>query len=156
MKEMCMNMDIEVLNPADFEKCAEIWDIKGQADLAKRFQSELRSGSRATWLCRQGGAYVGEISLVFDMKDPDYTLKGRRAYVSHLIVKKEARRRGIGTALLDFAVEQARKLSYCELSVGVDLNNEPALKLYTAAGFDKILFSGEDSQGKYVKLLKTI
>ena len=45
---------------------------------------------------------------------------------------------------------------YRELSVGVDLDNYPAFRLYAECGFDKILFIGQDEQGRYVKLLKTI
>ena len=47
-------------------------------------------------------------------------------------------------------------MGYSEMSIGVDLDNYSALKLYADSGFDKILFIGEDRQGKYVKLLKEI
>ncbi len=40
------------------------------------------------------------------------------------------------------------------MSIGVDLNNYPALKLYIACGFDRIIYIGEDESGRYVKLLK--
>ena len=42
------------------------------------------------------------------------------------------------------------------MSIGVDLDNYPALKLYMEAGFDKVIYIGEDEQGKYLKLLKKI
>ena len=90
------------------------------------------------------------------MNDPDYTIPNRRVYVSRLIVKNEYRRQGIGRKLVDFITEKARSQGFAEMAIGVDLDNYPALKLYIEAGFDKVIYIGEDEQGKYVKLLKTI
>jgi ribosomal protein S18 acetylase RimI-like enzyme len=57
---------------------------------------------------------------------------------------------------VEYATDKAKEMGYSEMSIGVDLDNYPALKLYADSGFDKILFIGEDHQGKYVKLLKEI
>ena len=108
------------------------------------------------WVYQQNGAFLGEIALVKEKNDPDYTIPNRRAYVSRLIVKREYRRQGIGRALVAFATEKAKELGYRELTIGVDLDNYAALKLYIDSGFDKVLFIGEDEQGRYVKLLKTV
>lgn len=144
------------LSPADFPKCGAIWNMERQPKLAERFYHELVSGARVTYVCKDGEDFLGEISLVFETDDPDYTVAGRRVYVSHLVVRKEERRKGIGRALVRFAVEQAARMSCRELSIGVDLDNYPALKLYTDAGFDRIISVGEDGQGKYIKLLKLL
>lgn len=144
------------LAPADFGKCGNIWNMDRQSALAERFYREILQGNRVTYVFQIEQGYVGEISLVFDMSDPDYTLRDRRIYVSHLIVKREFRRKGIGKKLLAFAVEAAKDMGYSELSVGVDLDNGPALKLYVEAGFRHVLFIGEDAGGKYVKLLMKI
>ena len=90
------------------------------------------------------------------MSDLDYTIPEQRVYISHLIVKHEYRRQGIGKMLVDFITDKAKELGYSEMSIGVDLDNYPALKLYVDAGFNKVIYIGEDKQGKYVKLLKTI
>ena len=141
------------LDPADFKKCGNIWDMERQSALAERFYQELLQGKRNTYIFQSRQEYLGEISLVFDMDDPHYTVAEQRAYVSRLIVKREYRRQGIGRKLLSFAIGTARDMGYSELSVGVDLDNYPALKLYAEAGFRTILFIGEDAGGKYVKLL---
>lgn len=57
---------------------------------------------------------------------------------------------------MEYATDKAKEMGYSEMSIGVDLDNYSALKLYADSGFDKILFIGEDRQGKYVKLLKEI
>ena len=78
------------------------------------------------------------------------------SWYAHLIVKPEKRRNGIGKRLVEYATDKAKGMGYSEMSIGVDLDNYSALKLYADSGFDKILFIGEDRQGKYVKLLKKI
>ena len=76
--------------------------------------------------------------------------------MSRLIVKDTYRRQGIGRQLLGHAVEIAKQAGFSELSVGVDLDNYAAVRLYVQAGFDRILFAGEDAYGRYLKLLKTL
>lgn len=130
--------------------------MEAQRELAEQFQRELLSGNRITYVYINGDIFVGEISLVFDTGDSDYAVKGKRIYMSRLIVRKEYQRRGIGRTLLRHAVAEACKMGYNELSVGVDLDNYPAMKLYTGEGFDRILYLGEDEGGRYMKLLKTL
>lgn len=151
-----MICEICKLNVSDFEKCANIWNMDRQKELAKQFLKELQSGNRVTYVYKIDGMFVGEISLVFDEGDSDYTIKNQRVYVSRLVVKKDCRRTGIGRQLIKFIIDLAKSMKYRELSIGVDLDNYPALKLYADQGFDKIIFVGEDEQGKYLKLLKEL
>jgi ribosomal protein S18 acetylase RimI-like enzyme len=47
-------------------------------------------------------------------------------------------------------------LGYSEISLGVDISNVGARRLYEKKGFTNIIFVGEDKDGKFVKLIKTI
>ena len=149
-------MNIELLQVEEFDKCNNIWNMKKQKALAEKFRNELLSGNRITYVCKDGEEFIGEISLVKDMNDLDYTIPEQRVYISHLIVKHEYRRQGIGKKLVEFVTDKAKGLGYKEMSIGVDLDNFPALKLYTDCGFNKVVYIGEDEQGKYIKLLKVI
>ncbi len=149
-------MIIELLKLEDYSKCSSIWDMEKHKELADKFYQELLSGNRITYICKDGDEFIGKISLVQEMNDLDYTIQNQRVYVSHLIVKPEYRRLGIGKMLINFITDKAKELGYTEMSIGVDLDNYPALKLYIDCGFNKVIFIGEDEQGKYVKLLKTI
>ena len=149
-------MIIELLKLEDYSKCSSIWDMEKHKELADKFYQELLSGNRITYICKDGDEFIGEISLVKDMNDTDYTIPNQRVYVSHLIVKPEYRRQGIGKKLVEFITNKAKGIGYTEMSIGVDLDNYPALKLYVDCGFDKVIYIGEDEQGKYVKLLKAI
>ncbi|WP_316608280.1 GNAT family N-acetyltransferase [uncultured Ruminococcus sp.] len=151
MKEEIIKLEIE-----DFEKCNNIWDMERQKEIARQCYRELLEGNRTTYIYTLDGEYIAEINLVTEMDDPDYTIPGRRIYVSRLIVKEGFRRRGIGRKLLDFAVATAQEAGYTELSIGVDLDNYAALMLYIGAGFDRVIFIGEDEYGRFVKLLKAV
>lgn len=151
-----MSVGIIELKAEDFNKCSAIWDVEKQPALAEQFYRELVSGDRRTFLYTEDDHDIAEISLVYHTNDPDYTILGQRAYVSHLIVKREHRKKGIGRQLVDHICKIAAEEGYRELSVGVDLDNDPAMKLYREAGFNKIMKVDEDQQGAYIKLMKTL
>ena len=142
------------LQPEEFYKCAEIWNMERHKDQAEEWRRQLIAGNRTTYVYRSEDRFLGEISMVFAHADPDYTIPGRRLYVSRLVVKPEYRRRGIGRSLVRFVLAKAAELGYAELSIGVDLENYAALRLYAREGFDRILRVDRDEQGAYLKLLK--
>ena len=148
--------EIIQLKPDDYSRCSNIWDMKRSPDMAERFYGELVSGNRIIYIYTVDGDYVGEVALVFEKNDPDYCIPGRRIYVSRLVVKETFRNQGIGGRLIDHVVNQAAKLDYQEISIGVDKVNEGALRLYQRKGFDEVIFDGEDKAGPYYKLLKRI
>ena len=148
-----MNERITKLNIQDYPKCSNIWDMNKQKSLADKFYDEIISGNRRTYIYSINDEYIAEISLVYEMNDIDYTIPSKRAYVSRLIVKKEFRQRGIGKELVQFIKIKAKVEGFSELSIGVDLDNYPALKLYITSGFNQIVHIDEDEQGKFMKLL---
>ncbi len=92
--------------------------------------------------------------MVFKNDDPDYTITGKRIYLSRMIVKEEHRNRGIGGIILNFLVDYAEQLGYAEIALGVDTDNMNARHLYEKKGFTDVLFTGKDKYGEYVKLLR--
>lgn len=141
------------LKVEDFYKCNNIWNMNKQKELANRFYEELKSGNRITYVYLVEDKYVGEVSLVFDMNDSDYTISNKRIYLSRLIVKEEYRKNGIGTKLIKYVSDIAKQMNYEEVSVGVDLDNYNALKLYVNNGFNNIILADKDEQGVYLKLV---
>lgn len=156
MGEAKMKDEIIKLDIKDFNKCSNIWNMERHFALAEQFHRELSSNNRLTYIYKIDENFIAEISLVFDMKDADYTIDYQRIYISRLIVKREYRRQGIGKRLLSFAIEKAKEKAYKEVSIGVDLDNYPALKLYIESGFDKVICIDKDDQGAYIKLLKLL
>ena len=147
---------INELDIKDFEKCSNIWNMEKNKELTNRFYNELLTKNRKTFVYTKDEEYIGEISIVFNKNDEDYSISGIRLYISRIIVKKEFRGQGYGKKLMNYIIEYAKKEGYKELSLGVNLDNYIALKLYVGLGFNKIQYIGEDSDGKYVKLIKKL
>ena len=147
---------IKKLNPEEFNKCSNIWDVDKNKNMAKMFYEELVSGNRITFIYSENNEFIGEGSLVFKNNDPDYTIPNKRIYLSRMIVKEEYRNRGIGGIILDYLIDYAEQLGYEEITLGVDTDNFNARHLYEKKGFTNVLFIGEDEYGEYVKLLKNL
>lgn len=147
---------IKKLHPEDYDRCSNIIDMEKNPKVTKMFYEELVKGNRVTFIYIENNEYIGEGSLVFERNDPDYTILGRRVYLSRMIVKEEHRNRGIGSILLRYLTEYAAQLGYTEVALGVNLNNTHARHMYEKNGFTRVLYTGEDQYGKYVKLLKKL
>ena len=78
------------------------------------------------------GAVVGRLSVARDTHPAS-------AHVADvgLMVAKDARRRGVGWALLDGAVHWARSAGVRKLELHVFPWNEPAIRLYERFGFER-------------------
>lgn len=148
--------EIIELDIKNFEKCNNIWNMEKNKELKDRFYNELLNKNRMTFVCSKDEEYIGEISIVFNKNDEDYSIPSIRLYISRIIVKKDCRGKGYGKKLMNFIIEYAKREGYKELSLGVNLDNYIALKLYVELGFNKIQYIGEDSDGKYVKLIKRL
>lgn len=149
------NIVIEPLKPEEYHKCSNIWNMKSQP-LAGKWEEEIESGNRLVFVYKINGEFIGEGALVLDTGDPDYTIQGKRVYVSRMIVKKECRNRGIGSEMLEFLIRKAKEMGFTEMTIGVDKNNENALHMYRKYGFTEVLFDGADEDGEYFKLMKSM
>lgn len=149
------NGSILRISPALYDRLNEIEDLTSNPN-ARVWRSDVEKGIRMTYAYEAAGQFLAEVSLVTEIDDPDYVIPHVRAYLSHLLVKKECRGQGIGKTLVDFICAKAKALGYREISLGVDKDNEAALHLYRAKGFDRVLYEGEDEYGPFYKLLKTL
>ncbi len=158
LKKGLKNSDIRViepLNPEDYHKCSNIWNMKSQP-LSEKWREEIVAANRLVFIYKINGEFIGEGALVLDSGDPDYTIQGRRVYVSRMIVKKEYRNCGVGSEILGFLIEKAKEMGFSEMTIGVDKDNKNALHLYRKFGFTEVLFDGADEYGRYFKLMKKI
>ena len=150
-----MNEIIE-LDIKNFEKCNNIWNMEKNKELKDRFYKELLSNNRVTFVYVKDKEYIAELSIVFNKNDEDYTIPEKRLYISRIIVKKGLRGKGYGKKLMNYAIDYAKRKKYEELSLGVNLDNYIALKLYVGLGFTKGGGGGGGGGGKYVKLIKSL
>lgn len=79
------------------------------------------------------GQIVGTVQLVFSY--PKMADGVESAYIQALEVAEEHRRRGIATGLLAYLEAAALELGYKRLTLLVEPDNTPAIRLYAGLGF---------------------
>jgi ribosomal protein S18 acetylase RimI-like enzyme len=91
----------------------------------------VTSTTRKVWGAFDGGNLVGTVGL-----DPESRGNGRhKATIVGMYVAPEAAGHGLGRALLDVAVADARAAGFEMLVLTVTEGNSTAMKLYERAGF---------------------
>jgi GNAT superfamily N-acetyltransferase len=92
--------------------------------------AEVRSEDAPTYVAETGGRLIGMVTLcVFR------TLTGPKAYLDHLVVASDWRRRGIGRALVQHAIEQARAAGASRIDLTAGDAKEAGRALYQSLGF---------------------
>ena len=80
---------------------------------------------------------VGAVSFRLEPTLPDSERKGSRMYIMTLSVLEAYRRIGLGSLLLDFALEQCRaNVEIVEIYLHVHTENPDAIEFYKKRGFD--------------------
>ena len=105
---------------------------RGAGDERRYLRSLRRSRDAAVFVADTSEGIVGRLSVG---RDP-HPASTHVADVG-LMVAFEARRQGVGTALLDAAVEWAREAGVRKLELHVFPWNEAAIALYEAFGFER-------------------
>jgi len=80
---------------------------------------------------------VGNLTLTADL------VRGNRYYISNVAVKQEYQRHGIARALMQAALEHARRQHARSVVLNVQPKNEGAIKLYSDLGFKTLEMRGE-------------
>lgn len=142
------------ISAGEFEKCSDIWDMK-KCPYTAQFKKELEENTCLTYVLDINGGFIAEGSLVLSQNEEGYTVQNQRIYLSRLIVKKENRSIGLGQMMTEYLIESAKNLGYSEITVGVDVENKPALHIYQKFGFS-VFETSRDEHGKYYKMLLDI
>lgn len=70
------------------------------------------------------------------------------AYMRNIVVKPELRRRGVGTMILDHAIQVAKDMYRKTVALRVDPANAPAVSFYRKAGFTTVATVVSKKSGK--------
>ena len=119
------------MGPNDVEavvEASELFDGPARSDWAQRFLDE--PGDHLCLAYDDAGTPVGFVSGV-ETIHPD---KGTEMFLYELAVDEAARRQGIGRSLVEALAERARELGCYAMWVGVEPDNDAALRTYAAAG----------------------
>ena len=101
--------EIIELDIKNYEKCGNIWNMEKNKELKDRFYKELLSKNRMTFVYVKDEEYIAEISIVFNKDDKDYSIPGKRLYISRIIVKKALRGQGYGKKLMNYVIDYSKR-----------------------------------------------
>lgn len=100
--------------------------FSGESWSRKDFEESLSDPSRAFWVAEEDGAFLGFCGLSFSFEQGD---------ILNIGVEPSARKNGVGSALLQAAVEYFRAVGGKELFLEVRASNAAAKGLYEKFGF---------------------
>jgi ribosomal protein S18 acetylase RimI-like enzyme len=110
--------------------CPELDGVRTWEEVVEGHQAQGRFDPRRWWLARLGGEAAG-VLLLNEM--PDWN-SWDMAYVG---VVPEARRRGVGLALVRKALDETRLAGRNQVTLAVDARNQPARHIYDSLGFER-------------------
>ncbi len=136
------NFTIIVATANDWRRIPLIYEADGYdragAGMRERAAMELdqfRKGDRLLYLAEADGGPIGTVSLVFRGMDAGLADGVSSANVSRLHIIQAWRKRGVATALMFAAEDEARSRGLVTLTVEVEDDNAPARAFYEKLGF---------------------
>ena len=97
----------------------------------------VQGGTVWIFIAKGGEFWVGSIKLQRFHEDVEMADGRRRGCIGALEVEAEFRRRGIGRALTERALREARNRGFIEVTLNVEPTNAAARGLYRDIGFEK-------------------
>lgn len=95
----------------------------------KSLESELNNEGSHFYVCIDGDKVLGYIGMNVVVDE---------GYIFNVAVEENARKKGIGTALINTLVTFAKKNNLAFLTLEVRHSNENAIRLYSNAGFVRV------------------
>ena len=96
---------------------------------AEQLKSQMRDAQHEFIAVVDGGRVLGYVGLMYVLDE---------GYISNVAVHPEARRQGIGDALIDALAAKAAELELAFLTLEVRESNAPAIALYAKHGFHPV------------------
>jgi ribosomal protein S18 acetylase RimI-like enzyme len=140
------------LQEFNYKNAIKRGDSKQEAGVNLVLKKNYDINNFASWLNNLDEEKKSMVFMAFDTKNKaigfisaeiEYKKElvvGKIGYISDLYVKKEYRAKGIASVLMEKTLDWFKKMKVNHVSLDVDMNNEPAIKLYSKFGFNKKMF----------------
>ncbi len=114
--------DFEVISPILSSNFDDFWS-------SENLKSELNNPASHYIVAKINNVIVGFAGIWKSVDD---------VHITNIVVKKDFRKKGIGSLLLQKLIELTKNLNYKELTLEVNALNEPAKQLYLKFGFKNL------------------
>ncbi len=129
-----MNIEFEIMRIEDYDEIYALW---GQTpgvrligfDSQAHIAAYLLRNPEQSFVCKGGGRIVGTILCGND---------ARRAYIYHLAVAEEYRRKGIGAELVRLALAKQKSLGIDKCALFVLNGNASGKRFWERMGFESL------------------
>ncbi|KAL5158495.1 hypothetical protein HKD37_15G042949 [Glycine soja] len=130
-----------VLNVSTYGVWSQVYQVRKEQKNAKHsvLKSVVGTLDLNIRYLLQGETYPGERVKAPLFCSINRTPPSRYGYIANLCIIKSARRQGIASNMMSFAIEAAKSNGLTQVYVHVDRNNRPAQILYQKMGFEVIL-----------------
>lgn len=115
---------VSFMLPLPRERALEFW---------RRVASDVAAGDRALLIAEDAEGVCGTVQLIFDLPDN----QPHRADLAKMLVRRRARRQGLGEALVKAAEVTARECGKSLLVLDT-VTGSPAERLYARAGWVRV------------------
>ena len=136
---------MEVLGKAGLEDLSQLVDlVSALLDQESEFQSDQdkqrrglsmiieNSSAGAIYTARSDGSIQAMVSLLYSISTAE---GGPVCWLEDMFVREDCRKRGLGSRLLQFALDDARSSGFLRVSLLTDASNAPAQAIYRRNGF---------------------
>jgi len=128
--------DVAVLDPTDTEavrRCFPVFAFLrphlGEETFVRRVQAQSRQGYVIAYI-----ELHGDVSAAAGYRLADFLAWGKVLYIDDLITHPEKKNRGLGGALMDWLLEQARQQGCDEVHLDTGFQRHDAHRLYLNKG----------------------
>jgi N-acetylglutamate synthase len=128
-----MRCTIKPMSMADYDEVLRLWQNSegvglNESDTRPAIASYLRRNPRMSFVVRNGKELVGAVLCGHD---------GRRGYLHHLAVAPSARRKGIGTKLVNRCLAELKRLSIIKCNIFLFADNAEGERFWRSNGWKK-------------------
>lgn len=136
-----MSIAYQTLEPHQYDPFLR-WRGQDDAYTLEVLQQELlrlESGMQQIFVAVEKGQFIGTVQLVFVRPDLRLEFADSRdsAYIQALEVNPQRRRKGVARGLMAALESAARASNFKRLTLMVETDNEPAIRLYEALGYSE-------------------
>ena len=126
-----------LIRKATADEMLKLWgyDENTASPTAKFFYRNISSGNAVFWTADKDGELIGELYAFLNLDDKDFADGKDIAYLCAFRIKKEYRRKGLGSRMMEAAFTDLKEKGYSHVTIGVNCDEPLNIKLYTRLGF---------------------